>query len=1020
MAETASRRRNRERRFRHEGAFMKRVLGYVLVLAFGVLTAGQGRTEPLTTHPRLWITAADLPQLRQWAVNGNPVYANGLRQLALSSAQAMDLGDIPNDDNGGSTWSPVNTEEYAALFALMSLIDNDATARAQWAQRGRTLLMHVIDRVDTCMRASPPTQQGNFCALSFSVSDRSRWTGAAFPLAADWLQGATNASGQPVLSAQDKAKLRRVFLIWSRLSLEAYPNPYNNPPEFSLPVGTIGEPLLRLTTDLRRHRLRFAGNNYFAGHMRNIGLRAIAIDADDDVPDAQTPASYLRLNANGQAVVVPLDAAAGALRNLRRDVLQGWLFVQDHLLRNDSRGGLPQEGMEYAPTSIGIPAQFLYGLETAGYADLAGQAQWGTQVGGLATNPFYRAIAYGLVHSQSPRTVASGFGTVYKPAWYGDGEHYYQNDPIDILGPVGLHAMRVGDTETANLVRWVQRHMPPDGAAGFVSRTRANGSSGDVISSVMYFLLFDPAAAGSAANAPDPRPQLALAFWSEGMGRLLSRTSWDADARWFNYRLSYNAVDHQHGDGNLFEFYRNGEWLTKATIGYGNDGGATDYKNGVTVQNVLGASVDPNGYLGNRLRRGAQMPQNRSASDPQVIARSETPRYSYVSGDSTNLYNAYYEPGDSTPAAQRALDVQHVSRDLLWLKPDHIVVYDRVRSATAQRAKRFWLNLPDQLPALPQINGNRVVSITPGGQRLHIASLLPVAKTLAIVTDDTIMSPDVNGWALGDEDSFIQERSITGGTQKFATRLRVEADGAPLQTRFLHALQGTTGTTAPDATAAAASETLANCATPAGAFDGAIVGTNSVWFARDLAPLYACFALRTPAGVAQYLVSGLAPFANFQVTRAVTGDALVTVRPGGPWLADAGGVLRIEAGVTPPARGLAVADRSQLDFGNLAIGSLATLSVTLTNRGTAALNGIAFGLSGAQDYSLGAGTCGATLAVDASCTQQVRFAPAVSGYRQGALGIASDSSEPLTPLPLHGVGLDGDRIFGNGFQAVTP
>lgn len=1000
---------------------MKRVLGHVLMLVVGLLTAGSGRTEPLTTHPRLWITTADLPSLRLWAVTTNPVYANGLRQLAQSAAQAMDSGEIPDDDNGGSTWSPVNTEEYAALFAFMALVEPIASARAQWAQRGRTLLMHVIDRVDACMRASPPTQQGSFCALSFSVSDRSRWTGAAFPLAADWLQGATDATGQPVLSAQDKAKLRRVFLIWSRLSLEAYPNPYNNPPEFSLPVGTVGEPLLRLTTDLRRHRLRFAGNNYFAGHMRNIGLRAIAIDAEDDVPDAQTPASYLRLNANGQPVVAALDASPGALRALRRDVLQGWLFTQDYLLRHDSRGGLPQEGMEYAPTSIGIPAQFLYGLETAGYADLAGQAQWGAQVAGLATNPFYRAIAHGLVHSQSPRTATSPFGIVHKPAWYGDGEHYYQNDPIDILGPIGLYAMRVGDTETADLIRWVQRHVPPNGAAGFAARTRADGSSGDVLSSLLYFLLYDPAAPGSAPDAPDPRPDLALSFWSDGMGRLLSRTGWHADARWFNYRLSYNAVDHQHGDGNLFEFYRNGEWLTKATIGYGNDGGATDYKNGVTVQNVLGAAVSPDSFLGNRLRRGAQMPQNRSAADPRVLARSETPRYSFVAGDATDLYNAWYEPGDATPTAQRALDVRHVSRAVLWLKPDHIAVYDRVESATAQRAKRFWLNLPDQLPAVPQISGDRVVSVTPGGQRLHVASLLPAAKTLSIVTDDSIMSPSVNGWALGDEDSFIQVRTVAGGPQKFATRLRVEADGAPLQTRFLHVLQGSTGTAAPDPAALAISEILSGCATPAGAFEGAVVGTNSVWFARAVSPAYACLALRVPAAVTQHLVTGLTPFASFQLTRTTAGaDQLLSLRPGGPWLADAGGVLRIETGTTPPLRGLAVVDSALLDFGVIPVGTAPALAITVTNRGTAALAAIAFGLSGAPEFALGPGNCGETLAVGASCTQQVRFTPAAYGYRSGSLGIATDSSEPVAPLPLHGIGLDGDRIFDNGFQAVSP
>ncbi|UXI69420.1 choice-of-anchor D domain-containing protein [Tahibacter amnicola] len=994
---------------------MKRWWMLCTVVLLACLPGLRLAAEPLSTHPRLWITSEDLPRLRQWASPQNPVYTQGLRQLATWAAQAMDNHDIPDDDNGGSTWSAINTEEYAALFAFMALVDPDPAARPQWAQRGRTLLLHAIGRADTCMRATPPTQSGAFCTIAFSVSDRSRWTGAAFPLAADWLQAATTAGGQPVLSAADRATLRRVFLVWSRLSLEAYPNPYNNPPEFSLPVGTIGEPLLRLGTDLRRHRLRFAGNNYFAGHMRNMGLRAIAIDPADDVPDALTPATYLRRNGAGNIVEVPLESGPGALRGLLTDVLGGWLFVQDYLLRHDSRGGLPQEGMEYAPTSIGIPAQFLFALETAGYADQAGQARWGTQVAGLSTNPFYRATLFGLIHSQSPRATPSGFGLVYRPAWYGDGEQYYQNDPIDILGPLALHAMRVGDTQVVDAVRWVQRFIPPDGNSGFAGRTRANGSSGDVLSSLMYFLLFDPNSPASLPTAPDPRPALDLAFWSEGMGRLLTRTGWDTNARWFDYRLSYNAVDHQHGDGNLFEFYRAGEWLTKGTLGYGNDGGATDYKNGVTIQNTLGASVDPNGFLGTRLRRGAQMPQNRSEGDPVVLARSEDPRYSAVTGDATRLYNAWYENGDATPLAQRALDVAHASRSVLWLKPDHIVVYDRARSHSAGRAKRFWLNLPDRLPSLPQVSGSRVTATTPGGQRLFVTTLLPTAHSTAIVTTDPIMAPDVNGYALGNEDSFIQTRSVNGQTEKYATRLRVEADNAPQDVRFLHVLQGADAATPADGTTLLASEALAGCATPAGAFDGAAVASQSAWFARDLTPVRGCLALRMPAAVTVHTVTGLAPYAHFQVTRELIGaEQRLVILPGGPWMADAGGVLRYEVGSTPAATAWLVASATEMDFGTAAIGSAVDRTVTITNRGTAAAPLVA-SMQGDTALQLGAGTCTGTLAPGAQCNQTVRFQPTTPGYRSATLHITSGAS--TAAVTLRGIGEPGgDVLFRNGFD----
>src|ERR1700739_2844710 len=58
-------------------------LATAIALAIGLLFAAlAANAAPLTSHPRLWITADDLPKLRGWAVNTNPMYKNGLAVAA--------------------------------------------------------------------------------------------------------------------------------------------------------------------------------------------------------------------------------------------------------------------------------------------------------------------------------------------------------------------------------------------------------------------------------------------------------------------------------------------------------------------------------------------------------------------------------------------------------------------------------------------------------------------------------------------------------------------------------------------------------------------------------------------------------------------------------------------------------------------------------------------------------------------------------------------------------------------------
>jgi hypothetical protein len=131
-------------------------------------------------------------------------------------------------------------------------------------------------------------------------------------------------------------------------------------------------------------------------------------------------------------------------------------------------------------------------------------------------------------------------------------------------------------------------------------------------------------------------------------------------------------------------------------------------------------------------------------------------------------------------------------------------------------------------------------------------------------------------------------------------------------------------------------------------------------------------------------------------------------------------VLRYEVGVTPTATAVAVFDVADVDYGVAMIGTSPQRTVTLTNRGNAAMTTLAFGLTGATEFGIVGGNCttpGSTLAPGQSCALHVRFVPTTAGYRHATLGLGSSAADPPTPLPLRGVGEPStDAIFADGFE----
>jgi hypothetical protein len=134
------------------------------------------------------------------------------------------------------------------------------------------------------------------------------------------------------------------------------------------------------------------------------------------------------------------------------------------------------------------------------------------------------------------------------------------------------------------------------------------------------------------------------------------------------------------------------------------------------------------------------------------------------------------------------------------------------------------------------------------------------------------------------------------------------------------------------------------------------------------------------------------------------------------------------SGTGLPAPGVSLSPPAGLTFAATGVTTTSTAqTVTLSNQGGSPLAISAIAATG--DFSLTtANTCGATLAVGASCTLQVVFAPTAGGTRSGTLSFTDNAPGSPQTLALTGTGVDftfnsngpASATISSGQSAVYP
>jgi hypothetical protein len=624
-------------------------------------------------HPRIWIREADLARLRAWARPDNPVWTSGPAQRLADARARYDKGDFEKATDCAS--SEPYCESFAELFAFGSLVDPDPAARKADAQRGRKLLVSMLERVDRKAAGDPMADP------RLAVFNRSRWAGEAFAVSVDWLY--------PHLSASERALARRVFIRWAEELLVATTTE-NNHPE---PVGVVADP--RLVADMRVRR--YALNNYYAAHARNLALMALALDAADD----------------------PEEPAAGrkapSLRAYLQNAIGAWWFVADRVLRDDARGGISPEGAQYGFQTLAYYAQIALALRTAGKTDRSLFPSGAPPVD-LGDNPFWSEVLPATLHLVTPGRVRDERGApAHQAASWGDDQRFALGDGVDLWATWGLEAALRGDGTRLEAARWVLRNLPSPDQAAYLRRVRGDDYPRTAI---LHFLVTDP----DAKPARDPRAGMPLAHRADGLGWVLARTGWDEKATFFGTHAGWIHIDHQHGDGGDFFLYRRGEFLTKERAGWGTHFEQTDLHDAMAIENAKPSRGGDRRAMVHA--RGSQWVLSPSG-DPKPLGVRSDRDVVHASWDLTPLYNSTYE---------EVADVEHASRGITWLAPDAIVVVDRARTKVDGRFRRVFF----QLPAPATVNGAVAIARTPAGQSLRIDALLPerAQLTSAAATDE--------------------------------------------------------------------------------------------------------------------------------------------------------------------------------------------------------------------------------------------------------------------------------------------
>jgi hypothetical protein len=406
-------------------------------------------------------------------------------------------------------------------------------------------------------------------------------------------------------------------------------------------------------------------NNYYWGYTRNAILWAITTYGEN--PDAETILS----NAIDTRLVADFFPAT----------------------LTDSRGGATIEGTQYGQYMVGYtPLAFRS-------ADLLGRDLY-------SESNFYKESVYWHIYATTPAPSYSNNTGESAPTLWPHGEDEDWTRSASAIGSNITNFMGTAAVKWANVN--VGRH-----ARQWLAMTGATPSR--------FVQAVDPQSAALAFTG------LPLDYYAAGARWFYGRNAWGPTATTFVLQMgdrdygSSGSTGHTQEDFGSWQMWRNGRFISRESVGYGEHTGET-----IRGKGGSGSVPTTHGLAHNTL-----LVDGGSISGMYQTARAVTvPRLEYHPDYSFAVANL--TPLRSRPDGNPAF--VSLQREFVFVRAlETLVVFDRVESASASAIKTFV----NHCETSPTTSGNNSATCTSGTQALVMTTLLPASRTYTVVNEGT-------------------------------------------------------------------------------------------------------------------------------------------------------------------------------------------------------------------------------------------------------------------------------------------
>lgn len=361
------------------------------------------------------------------------------------------------------------------------------------------------------------------------------------------------------------------------------------------------------------------------------------------------------------------------------------------------------------------------------------------------------------------------------------------------LLPSGNYMLPVGDNDfPGGLPLWHDLHLlamsaAADGPHAPYLRDYLDRTPVQTGSAISTFLFVDPAAARR-----DWR-ELPTDYFAGGVGTAAFRSSWEDDASYVAVQASDHFVYHQQNQDGALYLYRNAPLAWRSGV---YDGGVHDHNVNYVIRSIAANCIlvtDPDEQFHGphgveAANEGGQVIGNwmPKANDMESLQRLRAERGSYADRVTWLAYESGEDYGYAAFEYGRAYlagKVPEATRQVLFLKPDWVVVLDRVTSGDPTFQETFVLHAPEEMEVDPTAGRTTITTrsgpATAAPGRLFCQTVLPEGARLARVG--------------GPGEEFVAggaNRPHRGGVKlqlPGTYRLEVRAPTGQATTGFLHA-----------------------------------------------------------------------------------------------------------------------------------------------------------------------------------------------------------------------------------------